>query len=186
MEWLGEESGELRVRVGTEVVRNLVRAESPEKAYIFPVSCTDRFSSLRYDVSEEAVEGRETEQGSSESASMITCPMPGSVCRVLARNGEKVKKGDIVVVIEAMKMEVGEGEECEIVALDYGATRWGFRNGRVDRETVFEERTVNFPSGLVCLLEMERWNVKISVYPRKDIQRFSSRCNTIVILSINR
>ncbi|CBK24101.2 Pyruvate Carboxylase (subunit ?) [Blastocystis hominis] len=36
---------------------------------------------------------------------MITCPMPGSVCRVLVKNGEKVKKGDIVVVIEAMKME---------------------------------------------------------------------------------
>ena len=153
MEWLGEENGELRVRVGSEVVRNLVRADTPEIAHIFPVSCTDRFSSLRYDVSEEETEGREIEQATSEGASMITCPMPGSVCRVLAKNGEKVKKGDIVVVIEAMKMEVGDEEGNGIVALDHGATRWGFGNRRAGREAVFEERAVNFPSYFLCLLE---------------------------------
>ena len=153
VEWLGEENGELRVRVGSEVVRHLVRADTPEIAHIFPVSCTDRFSSLRYDVSEEETEGREIEQATSEGASMITCPMPGSVCRVLVKNGEKVKKGDIVVVIEAMKMEVGDEEGNGIVALDHGATRWGFGNRRAGREAVFEERAVNFPSYFLCLLE---------------------------------
>ena len=111
MEWLGEENGELRVRVGDEVVRNLVRAENPEKAYIFPVSCTDRFSSVRYDVSEEEAEGRAKEQVTSEGASMITCPMPGSVCRVLVKNGEKVKKGDALIEadLEAIRKD---GYDC--------------------------------------------------------------------------
>ena len=159
VEWLGEESGELRVRVGDEVVRNLVRSESPEKAHIFPVSCTDRFSNLRYDVSEEEEEEeggtRSAEQGAKEGASLITSPMPGSVCRVLVKNGEKVKKGDIVVVLEAMKMEVGKKGWIESVAFDYGSTRWDFGNRRAEVEAVFEEGTINFPSNFECLLEME-------------------------------
>jgi len=35
----------------------------------------------------------------------LTAPMPGKVVAVLARNGQEVKKGDALVIMEAMKME---------------------------------------------------------------------------------
>ena len=34
------------------------------------------------------------------------CPMPSTVTRVTVHNGDRVKKGDLLVVVEAMKMEV--------------------------------------------------------------------------------
>lgn len=35
----------------------------------------------------------------------ITAPMPGTVLSVKVSNGQAVKKGDVLVVLEAMKME---------------------------------------------------------------------------------
>ncbi len=35
----------------------------------------------------------------------LTAPMPGKVVAVLASKGQKVKKGDALVIMEAMKME---------------------------------------------------------------------------------
>ena len=37
----------------------------------------------------------------------VVSPMPSTVTRVSVHNGDKVKKGDLLVVVEAMKMEVG-------------------------------------------------------------------------------
>lgn len=46
------------------------------------------------------------------AASEVVCPMPSTVARVMVKKGDRVKKGDVLLVIEAMKMEVGEdGEE---------------------------------------------------------------------------
>lgn len=39
------------------------------------------------------------------AGSNITSPMPGKVIKVLVKPGDKVKKGDILLVVEAMKME---------------------------------------------------------------------------------
>ena len=48
----------------------------------------------------------------SNAASEVVCPMPSTVARVMVKKGDRVKKGDVLLVIEAMKMEVGEdGEE---------------------------------------------------------------------------
>lgn len=35
----------------------------------------------------------------------VTAPMPGTIVRVVATKGATVKKGDVLVVLEAMKME---------------------------------------------------------------------------------
>ena len=37
----------------------------------------------------------------------VLCPMPSTVTRVSVKNGDVVKKGDLLLVVEAMKMEVG-------------------------------------------------------------------------------
>lgn len=35
----------------------------------------------------------------------VTSPLPGTLLRIIAKNGTSVKKGDLLCVIEAMKME---------------------------------------------------------------------------------
>lgn len=35
----------------------------------------------------------------------VTAPMPGTILKVEASNGQSVKKGDILCILEAMKME---------------------------------------------------------------------------------
>ena len=36
---------------------------------------------------------------------VLSSPMPGKVIKLNAKNGDEVKKGSVVLVIEAMKME---------------------------------------------------------------------------------
>ena len=38
-------------------------------------------------------------------AQTITAPMPGTILKVNVANGQAVKKGDVLMVLEAMKME---------------------------------------------------------------------------------
>lgn len=48
-------------------------------------------------------------------ANEVTCPLPGTVLNVLAKEGQKVNAGDVVLIVEAMKME------NEIVAPNAGS-----------------------------------------------------------------
>ena len=40
-----------------------------------------------------------------EGAVKITAPMPGTILDILVNTGDQVKKGDILLILEAMKME---------------------------------------------------------------------------------
>lgn len=40
-----------------------------------------------------------------EGAEKISAPMPGTILKVAVQNGQAVKKGDILFILEAMKME---------------------------------------------------------------------------------
>jgi biotin carboxyl carrier protein len=42
---------------------------------------------------------------SSLNGEALRAPMPGSIIDIKVRSGEKVKKGDIIFILEAMKME---------------------------------------------------------------------------------
>ena len=39
------------------------------------------------------------------NAEQVTCPMPGTILRVCIQPGQKVKSGDLLFILEAMKME---------------------------------------------------------------------------------
>ena len=41
----------------------------------------------------------------SAGAKTVTAPMPGNILKVNVQNGQAVKKGDVLMVLEAMKME---------------------------------------------------------------------------------
>ncbi len=55
---------------------------------------------------EPKVQALRTDSTSAQPGSgVVLSPMPGKVLKVKVSQGEKVKKGDVLVVIEAMKME---------------------------------------------------------------------------------
>ncbi|MDK2563946.1 biotin/lipoyl-containing protein [Romboutsia sedimentorum] len=41
----------------------------------------------------------------SQNSESITAPMPGTIINVLVKKGQAVKKGEVVAILEAMKME---------------------------------------------------------------------------------
>ncbi|HCP14496.1 MAG TPA: acetyl-CoA carboxylase biotin carboxyl carrier protein subunit [Peptococcaceae bacterium] len=51
------------------------------------------------------VENRPAVPVNSENLAAITAPMPGKIVRVAVQVGQIVKKGDLIVILEAMKME---------------------------------------------------------------------------------
>ncbi len=66
----------------------------------------------------------------------ITCPMPGTIVKVPVKAGQSVKKGDVLCVFEAMKME------NEVMAP---------RDGVVSSVAVSEGATVNSGDVLIVL-----------------------------------
>jgi glutaconyl-CoA/methylmalonyl-CoA decarboxylase subunit gamma len=50
----------------------------------------------------------------------ILAPMPGSVVKIVAKVGQSVKKGDIILVLEAMKMEneIGSPVDGKVKAIN--------------------------------------------------------------------
>ena len=53
----------------------------------------------------EAVIQAEYEAALPQSAPAVAAPMPGNINAVKVTSGQQVKKGDVLVVLEAMKME---------------------------------------------------------------------------------
>jgi biotin carboxyl carrier protein len=58
----------------------------------------------RGDVRAPAASARKGERASARQT--LCAPMPATVIKVLAQPGDAVKKGDVVVLLEAMKMEL--------------------------------------------------------------------------------
>ena len=54
-----------------------------------------------------------TAKGAAGEGTPIAAPLPGVVTKVLVAAGQAVKKGDTVVVLEAMKMENNITAECD-------------------------------------------------------------------------
>jgi 3-methylcrotonyl-CoA carboxylase alpha subunit len=66
------------------------------------------------------------------AGSEITAPMPGVVLAVHARPGQRVKRGDLVCVVEAMKMELrveapGDGTVTKVLCAQGDQVRRGQR-----------------------------------------------------------
>lgn len=47
----------------------------------------------------------EKNKNTNSNGEIITAPMPGTIVNVLVKSGQSVKKGQVVAILEAMKME---------------------------------------------------------------------------------
>lgn len=53
----------------------------------------------------------------------ITSPMPGNILNVNVKNGAAVKKGDVLMILEAMKMENEIMSPCDGTVLSVNVTK---------------------------------------------------------------
>jgi biotin carboxyl carrier protein len=66
------------------------------------------FRGTRYEVSVEdprSWRGKKRRAGATEGPQKLTASMPGKIVRVLAQEGDKIRAGQGIAVIEAMKMQ---------------------------------------------------------------------------------
>ncbi|CAN5615922.1 acetyl-CoA carboxylase biotin carboxyl carrier protein subunit [soil metagenome] len=64
---------------------------------IYKVSIKDKYDELLHDLGLDAVNVKQVGD--------VKAPMPGLVLNVLVKPGQKIQKGDAIIVLEAMKME---------------------------------------------------------------------------------
>ena len=89
----GAAPGELVVRDGDRVSR------------VFAIAAGDTVWVFHDGVTYEIVEPRPGRRASAPAGS-LTAPMPATVVQVKVAPGDAVKRGDILIVLEAMKMEL--------------------------------------------------------------------------------
>ena len=90
----GAAPGELIVRDGDRVTR------------VFAISTGGTTWVFHEGVTYEIVEQRSARPRGAAPAGSLTAPMPATVVEVKVKTGDEVKRGDILIVLEAMKMEL--------------------------------------------------------------------------------
>jgi len=56
-------------------------------------------------IRQKPVPTRETTPAPATRLSKVTAPLPGTILKINVKEGDEVKKGDVLLVMEAMKME---------------------------------------------------------------------------------
>lgn len=117
VEYRSRRDGKFRIRIG----------DSPDELLVTPYACGDGLVDIdidgrrvRYDIDHQGmqwyVHGRSGDlqitelprypvSGIDEMAGGLTAPMPGAVLATEVNSGDKVSKGDLLLILEAMKME---------------------------------------------------------------------------------
>lgn len=65
----------------------------------------DRYEAAPMNVAAPAPTPKASPKNASAGGEKINCPMPGTIINVSIKEGATVKKGDLLFVLEAMKME---------------------------------------------------------------------------------
>jgi biotin carboxyl carrier protein len=82
----------------------VVKLNTEEKSLVVKVNAV-RFSLQLKDRYDELLHSLGLDKLASKKVNDIKAPMPGMVLKVLVSEGDEVKKGDALLVLEAMKME---------------------------------------------------------------------------------
>jgi biotin carboxyl carrier protein len=98
----------------------VISVNRSEKKMVLQVNSTKCEITLR-DQYDELLHKLGMDELTSKKISDIKAPMPGMILEVMAGEGQQVKKGDVLIVLEAMKMEniiraPGDGVVKKVVA----------------------------------------------------------------------
>ena len=83
---------------------DVVKLNTEEKTLVLKVNSV-KFNLQLKDKYDELLHSLGLDNLASKKVNEIKAPMPGMVLRVLVNEGDEVKKGDALLVLEAMKME---------------------------------------------------------------------------------
>lgn len=86
--------GQLKIALGDRVIKCVI-SEGQDKKFVF-------LDGNVFDVKRVELTGRKTTQKKEED---LNSPISGTVVQIPVKPGQKVKKDDVIMVIEAMKME---------------------------------------------------------------------------------
>ena len=98
-----EESQSIEIQINSEPFTTFVSHPEPGKVVVS--YNTHVFEVTRKDVLPAQSDFNLVFDSVGESGSNITSPMPGKVIKIAVKEGDTVSKGDILLVVEAMKME---------------------------------------------------------------------------------
>ena len=82
----------------------VLKANKEEKSFVIRVN-GNKYTVQLKDKYDELLKELGMEMGSSAKVKELKAPMPGLVVDVRVKEGDEVKKGDALVVLQAMKME---------------------------------------------------------------------------------
>ena len=97
-------------KVSANTERPVVQAEPQTKVEANPPKVDEETKVVENtSVAKEPVEGEK-----------IECPMPGSIIKILVTEGSSLKKGDVIIILEAMKMEneIMAPRDCKVVSIN--------------------------------------------------------------------
>ncbi len=89
--------GYLKIKLGDRIIKSVITEGEKEK-YVF-------VDGNVFKVKPVELTGRKTTGKGKKEEGDLSSPISGKVVNVKVKNGDKVKKGDVLMVIEAMKME---------------------------------------------------------------------------------
>ena len=118
--------GEAAVEAPKAVVKNIEKETNVENPMVYKVKVNGEEFTVEVDrtngkqqtnikpvqAAAEAPVSAAPTPANAGSGTPVTCPMPGSVLRIVAPQGTSVKEGQPVVIIEAMKMEIEVAASC--------------------------------------------------------------------------
>jgi biotin carboxyl carrier protein len=82
-------------------IQTVYLAEAENKRYIFVQG--EQF--ILHEKDSTRAKRKEEESGLTEGKQLVCAPMPGRILKIMVSEGEKVKKKQSLVIVEAMKME---------------------------------------------------------------------------------
>jgi acetyl/propionyl-CoA carboxylase alpha subunit len=97
------QSQQVEIQINSEMFKAFVSHPEPGRAIVS--YNTHTFEVIRKETLPAQSEFNTVAEAVGEGGSNITSPMPGKVIKVVAKEGETVSKGDLLLVVEAMKME---------------------------------------------------------------------------------
>ncbi len=82
----------------------VVKSDTAEKTFILKVNGT-KYECLLKDKYDELLHSLGFDTTAVKKINNVKAPMPGMVLSILVEDGHEVKKGDALIILEAMKME---------------------------------------------------------------------------------
>lgn len=97
------EAGQIDININDEIFKATI--SKGKEDYTKVIINNKEFHFIRHDLLESELATSSDEDSSGSGENNILAPLPGRIFKINIKEGDNIKKGDVVIVIDAMKME---------------------------------------------------------------------------------